>query len=263
TVVSSRAATPRVCSYSVPSPNCVVPEVRTVLTEPPPTASAEHSAASASAAGTYSRSISLAATSTSPLPPSSTVGPATASSITELIDQKIPPMNATGATTTSSTIPMISGNSPRCLRRGAWAEGTGPAGLPAELPKLGPENEPNGSDRSWAHCDPGSGCAGSPGSAEGPAGPGRPWLGRLRGLGVGDSPSDIEPPSRLGPVRIPGAPQSFPGADRASDDRQQHAGQRGRAHRGHHRRREPHDHHGPRDRPAHMPRPLCQAGPHH
>src|SRR5690625_6516467 len=100
TVVSSRAATPSTCSYSLPSPNCVVPVVGMVLTEPPPTASAEHSAASASAAGTYSRSISLAATSTSPLPPSSTVGPATASSITELIDQKIQPMNATDSTHT-------------------------------------------------------------------------------------------------------------------------------------------------------------------
>src|SRR5690625_3697607 len=123
TVGYSQAATPSTCSYSLPSPNCVVPVVGTVLTDPPPTASAEHSAASASSAGTYSSSISLAATSTSWLPPSSTVGPATASSITELIDQKNPPMKATGATITSSTIPMISGSRPRGLRRGASEEG--------------------------------------------------------------------------------------------------------------------------------------------
>src|SRR5699024_70730 len=110
----------------------------------------------------------------------------------ELIDQKMPPMNATGATTTSSTIPMISGNSPRCLRRGAWAEGTGPAGLPAELPELGPEHEPNGSDRAWAHCVPGSGCAGRPRPA------GRtPRARRRRGRGAAAWPGPHRRPARL------------------------------------------------------------------
>src|SRR5699024_3663249 len=126
----------------------------------------------------------------------------TASSITELIDQTIPPMNATGATTTSSTIPMISGNSPRCLRRGAWGEGAGPAGQPAALPKLGPENEPNGSDQSSAHRDPGSGSAGRPGRAVAGA------LARAggRGLTVGHRASFT-----AGPGQDTGCPAVLPG----------------------------------------------------